>query len=109
VGLHNTYFVVYANVISAKSPLSRFKISLASTDALRYVMNVLASEIVIGKNVWITSRVFNHRSVRIGRHPVIGAGSVASKDIPPKALLGEANQGDRPGDKGLRQTQVLRF
>ena len=87
VGLHDTYFVDYANVYIGKSSAFSFQnIVITSSHDLHNMKTVLASEIVIGENVWITSRAVILRGVRIGRNSVIGAGSVVSRDIPPNVF-----------------------
>lgn len=42
--------------------------------------------IVIGENVWLCARAIVLRGVTIGEGSVIGAGSVVSRDIPPRVL-----------------------
>ena len=42
--------------------------------------------IVIGENVWLCARAIVLRGVTIGDGSVIGAGSVVSRDIPPRVL-----------------------
>ncbi len=87
VGLHDTHFVDYANVYIGKGAAFSFQnIVITSSHDLRNMKTVLTSEIVIGENVWITSRAVILRGVRIGRNSVIGAGSVVSADIPPNVF-----------------------
>jgi acetyltransferase-like isoleucine patch superfamily enzyme len=45
-----------------------------------------SSPVVIEDYVWIGSRVVILPGVRIGHHAVIGAGSVVTKDIPPRSV-----------------------
>lgn len=42
--------------------------------------------VVIGNDVWIATRVIIMPGVTIGDQAVIGAGSIVTKDIPPKAV-----------------------
>ncbi len=87
VGLHDAFFVDYANVYIGKGTEFAFQnIVITSTHDLRNMNTVWASEIIIGENVWITSRVVILAGVRIGRNSVIGAGSVVTNDIPPNVL-----------------------
>lgn len=87
VALHDTVFVDYANVYIGKGVGFSFQnMVITSTHDLNDMKTVLASEIIIGENVWITSRVVILPGVRIGRNSVIGAGSVVSRDIPPNVF-----------------------
>lgn len=87
VSLHDTVFVDYANVFIGKGAGFSFQnMVITSTHDLCDMKTVLASEIIIGENVWITSRVVILPGVRIGRNSVIGAGSVVTKDIPPNVF-----------------------
>jgi maltose O-acetyltransferase len=45
-----------------------------------------SSPIVLEENVWLASRVIVLRGVTIGAHSVIGAGSVVTRDIPPRSV-----------------------
>lgn len=45
-----------------------------------------ARPITIGENVWLGARVIVLPGVTIGDHSVIGAGSVVTRDIPPRSL-----------------------
>ena len=45
-----------------------------------------SAPIILEENVWLGARVIVLRGVRIGANSVIGAGSVVSKDIPPRSL-----------------------
>ncbi len=87
VGLHDTHFVDYANVYCGKGTSFSFQnIVITSTHDLRNMKVVRASEVIIGENVWITSRVVILPGVRIGRNSVVGAGSVVAHDIPPNVF-----------------------
>jgi len=91
VALHDTVFVDYANVYIGKGVGFSFQnMVITSTHDFCDMKTVLASEIIIGENVWITSRVVILPGVRIGRNSVIGAGSVVSKDIPPNVFAAGA-------------------
>ena len=87
VGLHDTFFADYVHVYIGKDTHFSFQnMVLTSTHDFLDKRNVHAGEIVIGENVWITSRVTILSGVRIGRNSVIAAGSVVSRDIPPNVL-----------------------
>ena len=87
VALHDTLFVDYANVYIGKGVGFSFQnMVITSTHDLCDMKTVLANEIIIGENVWITSRVVILPGVRIGRNSVIGVGSVVSSDIPPNVF-----------------------
>jgi len=45
-----------------------------------------SAPIILEENVWLGARVIVLRGVRIGANSVIGAGSVVSKDIPPRSV-----------------------
>lgn len=44
--------------------------------------------IVIGNDVWIGTRVIILPGVHVGDHAIIGAGSVVTKDVPARAIVG---------------------
>lgn len=44
--------------------------------------------IIIEDNVWIASRAIILRGVRIGKGAIVAAGSVVTKNVPPKCLVG---------------------
>ena len=43
--------------------------------------------VVIGSDVWIGTRVIILPGIRIGNQSIIGAGSVVTKDVPPRAIV----------------------
>src|SRR5205085_12572052 len=47
-----------------------------------------SAPIILEENVWLGARVVVLRGVTIGNGSVIGAGSVVTKDIPPRTLAG---------------------
>ncbi|MDI7773821.1 sugar O-acetyltransferase [Asticcacaulis sp. EMRT-3] len=49
---------------------------------------VIASPIVIGRNVWIAAGVTVIGGVTIGDNAVVAAGSVVTQDVPPDSLVG---------------------
>lgn len=46
----------------------------------------LSERVIVGKNVWLGSRVMVLKGVTIGDNAVIAAGSLVTKDIPPNTL-----------------------
>ena len=45
-----------------------------------------SAPIILEENVWLGARVIVLRGVTIGAHSVIGAGSVVTRDIPPRSV-----------------------
>jgi acetyltransferase-like isoleucine patch superfamily enzyme len=84
ISLFNTNFVDYANIyIGDGTGFSYDNLVITTAHDINSMKNIYAKEIVIGKNVWITSRVTILAGVRIGSNSIIGAGSVVTRDIPP--------------------------
>ena len=84
VSLFDARLVDYADTyIGGGTGFSYQNMVITSAHAMEDMKTVLAREIVIGENVWITSRVTILGGVHIGRNSVIGAGSVVTRDIPP--------------------------
>lgn len=85
--LFDTVFVDYANIyIGRGTGFSYQNLVLTSNHVLDDMRFVRTKEIVIGENVWISSRVVILPGVRIGRNSVVAAGSVVASDIPPGVL-----------------------
>lgn len=57
-----------------------------------YDSTCINEDIVIEDNVWIGTRVFVVRGVRIGEGTIIGARATVSKDIPPLAIVVSENR-----------------
>lgn len=49
-----------------------------------------ARPVTIGENVWLCARVIVLPGVTIGDHSVVGAGSVVTRDVPPRTLAAGA-------------------
>jgi acetyltransferase-like isoleucine patch superfamily enzyme len=47
-----------------------------------------SAPIVIGDRAWIGARAIVLKGVTIGHDAVIGAGSVVTRDVPPRAVVG---------------------
>ncbi|MEK6570060.1 MAG: acyltransferase [Bacteroidota bacterium] len=77
--LFETCFVDYAAIyVGRGTGFSYQNLVITSTHDMEDMNTVLAREIVIGENVWITSRVTILPCVHIGRNSVIDAGSIVS-------------------------------
>ena len=48
---------------------------------------VVTAPIVIEDEVWIGANVFVAAGVTIGRHSIVGGGSVVTKDVPPYSIV----------------------
>jgi maltose O-acetyltransferase len=55
-------------------------------DVVRHWQLPQSDPVVIEDNVWIGSKAVILPGVRIGSHAVIGAGSIVTKDIPPRCV-----------------------
>ena len=49
--------------------------------------NVSTAEIIIEDDCWIAANVVITAGVKIGKHAVIGGGSVVTKDVPPYSVV----------------------
>lgn len=54
---------------------------------IRSTFKELGKPIAIGNNVWIGGKAVVLPGVTIGDHSVIGAGSVVTKDVPPRSVV----------------------
>lgn len=50
-------------------------------------MDIMGAPVVIEDNVWIGANVTIMPGVTIGRHSVVGAGSMVNKDVPPDTVV----------------------
>jgi maltose O-acetyltransferase len=83
VTLGDTFFMDYAPIyIGENSKFSFENIVITATHDRADFSLVKARPVIIGKNVWITSRCVILGGVTIGDNSIIGAGSVVTKDIP---------------------------
>lgn len=81
--LGDTFFIDYAPVYIGEGSKFSFENIVITATHNRDDFNIVkARPIVIGKNVWITTRCIILGGVTIGDNSVIGAGSVISRDIP---------------------------
>jgi maltose O-acetyltransferase len=55
-------------------------------DVVRHTELPPSGPVVIEDNVWIGSKVVILPGVRIGSRAVIGAGSIVTKDVPPRCV-----------------------
>lgn len=89
--VQDTRFIDYANVyVGTGTGFSFENIVITSTHDLARREIIRVTEIVIGQNVWIASRVVILPGVRIGAGSVIASGSLVSCDIPPGVLAAGA-------------------
>lgn len=89
VSFNDTFILDYAPVyIGENTVLAWNNIIITATHDIYNFNNVVAKPVVIGKNVYITSRCVITGGVTIGDNSVIAAGSVVVKDIPANCLAG---------------------
>lgn len=87
VVLNNAFMLDYAPIYIGEGTKCSFEnMFITSTHDYENFNIVHAQPIIIGKNVWITSRCIILPGVTIGDGAVIGAGSVVTNDIPPYCL-----------------------
>lgn len=83
VALNDTFFLDYAPVyIGEGTKFSLENMVITSAHDRKDFNIVRASPIIIGKNVWVTTRCTILGGVTIGDNTIIGTGSVVTKDIP---------------------------
>jgi len=84
VSFSDTFFQDYADIVIGEKTSFSYQCMLltAEHDLEGDFRTIIAKPIVIGKNVWITSRVVILGGTKIGDNSVIGAGSVVRGDIP---------------------------
>ena len=87
VFLGNTFFMDYSPIyIGDNSKLSHDNIFITGEHDHNNFTLVKSKPIIIGKNVWITTRCIILGGVTIGDNTVIGAGSIVTHDIPANCL-----------------------
>lgn len=87
VCFNDSLIMDYANVyIGEKTNFSIGNKIITGEHDFKDWKNIKTAEIIIGKNVWITTNVTILPGVRIGNNSVIGAGGVVTRDIPPNVL-----------------------
>ena len=79
-----TDFTIPDAQTTVTKPRALFSVDLTK-NRKRYI-RVLASPVEIGANVWLGERVCVLRGVTIGEGSIVGAGSVVTKDIPPRSI-----------------------
>lgn len=85
--LCDTFFMDYDKItIGEKTMFSYGNIVITSKHDIGDRREILTAPIVIGKNVWITTRCVILGGVTIGDNSIIGPLSVVTKDIPPNCL-----------------------
>ncbi len=88
VSFSDTFLQDYADIVIGEGTGFSYQcmILTAGHDYEKDFGTIVAKPVVIGKNVWITTRVIILGGVKIGDNSVIGAGSVVSNDIPENVL-----------------------
>ena len=69
-------------VISSASHSQDYRIRNKDND-----MDITGAPVVIEDNVWIGANVAVMPGVTIGKHSIVGAGSVVTKDVPPDVVV----------------------
>lgn len=83
VDLGNTFFMDYAPIrIGDGTHFSIDNMVITSHHDRKDFNKIIANPVIIGKNVWISTRCTILEGVTIGDNSIIGAGSVVTKDIP---------------------------
>lgn len=90
VGFTDTFILDYAPVYVGENSAFGWNniIITAMHDAYSDFSRVVAKPVIIGKNVYITSRCVITGGVSIGDNSIIAAGSVVVNDIPPNSFAG---------------------
>lgn len=88
VSFADTFLQDYADIIIGEGTGFSHKciILTAEHDLEGDFRTIIAKPVIIGKNVWITTRVTILGGVEIGDNSVIGAGSVVANNIPSNIL-----------------------
>lgn len=82
-GLNDTFFLDYAPIyIGERTNFGWENIVITAFHDRQNIKIVRAKPIIIGRNVWITSRCVILAGVTIGNNSIIGAGSIVSRNIP---------------------------
>lgn len=85
--LADTFFFDYVPIyIGTGSKFSLDNMVITSTHDSSDFSVIRAKPVIIGKNVWITTRCIILGGVTIGDNSIIGAGSVVTKDIPANCI-----------------------
>jgi acetyltransferase-like isoleucine patch superfamily enzyme len=89
-------FINYGSSITARSSVRigsychlghyTFVMDNGQHDVIRHLDLPPSKPVIVEDHVWIGSKVTILPGVRIGSHSVIGAGSIVTKDIPPRCV-----------------------
>lgn len=88
----NTRIMINSGIVIGDDTIISFDVNILDSDQHRIFINNQEQEntkpIVIGKNVWVGSRVTILKGVLIGEGAVIASNSVVTKEVPPFTLVG---------------------
>lgn len=86
--LGDTYIADWAPVYIGKNTnFSNQNMILTGTHSLEDFNTVIVKPVIIGNNVWVTSRCVILCGVTIGDNSVISAGSVVTEDVPSNVVV----------------------
>ncbi len=92
IGLHNTIIgpVTIGDHVNLAQGITVTALNHNFTDTTKRIdeQGVTTRPVVIGDDVWIGANAVILPGVTIGRHAVIAAGAVVTKDVPEKTLVG---------------------
>jgi len=96
IEIGNHTFINYGSSIAARASVKigshchlghyTFVMDNDQHDVIRHTELPQSDPVIIEDNVWIGSKAVILPGVRIGSHAVIGAGSIVTKDIPPRCV-----------------------
>ena len=96
IEIGNHTFINYGSSIAARASVKigshchlghyLFVMDNDQHDVVRHWELPPSEPVIIGDNVWIGSKVVILPGVRIGNNAVVGAGSIVTKDIPPRCV-----------------------
>jgi acetyltransferase-like isoleucine patch superfamily enzyme len=96
IEIGNHTFVNYGSSIAARASVKigshcllghyTFVMDNDQHDVVKHSVLPQSDPVIIGDHVWIGSKVVVLPGVRIGSRAVIGAGSIVTKDIPPRCV-----------------------
>jgi len=96
IEIGNHTFINYGSSIAARASVKigshchlghyLFVMDNDQHDVVRHWELPPSAPVIIGDSVWIGSKVVILPGVRVGSHAVIGAGSIVTKDIPPRCV-----------------------
>lgn len=92
IGLHNTIIgpVTIGNHVNLAQGITVTALNHNFADTTKRIdeQGITTRPVVIGDDVWIGANAVILPGVTIGRHAVVAAGAVVTKDVPEKTLVG---------------------